>query len=156
MKTGDYIQAENHIADPFWRLNNLYCIIDKAGTKSVFHMNWAQEQLYQGMWYCNIILKARQLGISTFVCLLFLDRCLFNSNLHAGIIAHTREDAEVMFRRVKFAYDSLPEQLKILRQVNTDNARELQFNNSPYAPGPVFGLKRKSPRLSDRKEGNIE
>ena len=28
--------------------------------------------------------------------------------------------------------------------------------NSPYAPGPVFGLKRKSPRLNDRKEGNIE
>ena len=26
---------------------------------------------------------------------------------------------------------------------------------SPYAPGPVFGLKRKSPRLNDRKEGNI-
>ena len=60
MKTGDYIQAENHILDPFWRLNNIYCIIDKAGTKSIFHMNWAQEQLYQGMWHCNIILKARQ------------------------------------------------------------------------------------------------
>ena len=28
--------------------------------------------------------------------------------------------------------------------------------HSPYAPGPVFGLKRKSPRLNDRKEGNIE
>jgi hypothetical protein len=66
------------------------------------------------------------MGISTFVCLLFLDRCLFNSNLHAGIIAHTREDAEVMFRRVKFAYDSLPAELKVLRIVNTDNARELK------------------------------
>ena len=31
-----------------------------------------------------------------------------------------------------------------------------QIYNSPYAPGPVFGLKRKSPRLNDRKEGNIE
>ena len=30
------------------------------------------------------------------------------------------------------------------------------FINSPYAPGPVFGLKRKSPGLNDRKEGNIE
>ena len=28
------------------------------------------------------------------------------------------------------------------------------MNHSPYAPGPVFGLKRKSPRLNDRK-GNI-
>lgn len=81
------------------------------------------------MWYMNLILKARQLGISTFVCLLFLDRCLFNSNLHAGIIAHTREDAEVMFRRVKFAYDCLPSELKALRPATVDSARELIFSN---------------------------
>ena len=122
-------QAESHLNDPFWRLNNLYWIIDKNGNKTLFQLNWAQKKLYQDMWYCNLILKARQLGISTFVCLLFLDRCLFNSNLHAGIIAHTREDAEVMFRRVKFAYDSLPAELKTLRSVNTDNARELQLSN---------------------------
>ncbi|MBA3816075.1 MAG: terminase [Parachlamydiaceae bacterium] len=122
-------QAESHLNDPLWRLNHLYSIIDKSGTKSLFQLNWAQKKLYHDMWYCNLILKARQLGISTFVCLLFLDRILFNSNQHAGIIAHTREDAEMMFRRVKFAYDSLPEELKNLRQVNTDNARELQFNN---------------------------
>jgi len=122
-------QAEKNLSDPLWRLNHLYWIIDKAGNKSRFQLNWAQEQLYQDMWYCNIILKSRQIGISTFVCLLFLDRCLFNSNLHAGIIAHTREDAEVMFRRVKFAYDSLPAELKALRSINTDNARELQLSN---------------------------
>ena len=122
-------EAEKLLADPLWRLNNLYWIIDKTGNKTLFRLNWAQQELYQGMWYCNLILKARQLGISTFVCLLFLDRCLFNSNQHAGIIAHTREDAEMMFRRVKFAYDSLPPELKAIRQVNTDNARELQLSN---------------------------
>ena len=129
MKTADHLEAESRLSDPLWRLNNLYTIIDKAGNKSLFQLNWAQKKLYQDMWYCNLILKARQLGISTFVCLLFLDRCLFNSNLHAGIIAHTREDAEVMFRRVKFAYDNLPVELKALRSVNTDNARELQLSN---------------------------
>jgi hypothetical protein len=122
-------EAENYLNDPLWRLNNLYWIIDKAGNKSMFRPNWAQNKLYQDMWYCNIILKARQLGISTFVCILFLDRCLFNSNQHAGIIAHTREDAEMLFRRVKQAYDSLPPELKALRSANTDNARELQLSN---------------------------
>ncbi|MEI8329710.1 MAG: terminase [Chlamydiia bacterium] len=122
-------KAEKLLTDPLWRLNNLYWIIDKSGNKVLFQLNWAQKQLYSEMWYCNLILKARQTGISTFVCLLFLDRCLFNSNLHAGIIAHTREDAEVMFRRVKFAYDSLPAELKAIRSVNTDNARELQLSN---------------------------
>lgn len=122
-------QAESRLSDPLWRLNNLYWIIDKAGNKALFQLNWAQRKLYQDMWYCNLILKARQLGISTFVCLLFLDRCLFNSNQHAGIIAHTREDAEVIFRRVKFAYDCLTAELKAVLSVNTDNARELQLSN---------------------------
>jgi hypothetical protein len=129
MMTLDNKAAEKLLNDPYWRLNHLYWIIDKAGNKELFKLNWAQEKLYHEMWYCNLILKARQLGISTFVCLLFLDRCLFNSNQHAGIIAHTREDAEMLFRRVKFAYDSLPIEIKKLRTANTDNARELQLSN---------------------------
>jgi hypothetical protein len=129
MMTLDNKTAEKLLNDPYWRLNYLYWIIDKAGNKELFKLNWAQEKLYQEMWYCNLILKARQLGISTFVCLLFLDRCLFNSNQHAGIIAHTREDAEMLFRRVKFAYDSLPVEIKAIRSANTDNARELQLSN---------------------------
>lgn len=129
MKSEVLEEAEKNIRDPFWRLNNLYYIINKEGQRTRFKMNWAQEELYRGLWYCNIILKARQLGVSTFVCLLYLDRCLFNSNCSAGIIAHTKEDAEMLFRRVKFAYENLAPELRSIRSVNMDNARELQFNN---------------------------
>src|SRR5690349_10864226 len=129
MKNDALEQAEKNLRDPLWRLNNLYWIIDKEGNKTLFKMNWAQKELYRSLWYCNIILKARQLGISTFVFLLYLDRCLFNSNVSAGIIGHTREDAEMLFRRVKFAYENLPPELLAIRSVNMDNARELQFNN---------------------------
>jgi hypothetical protein len=121
--------AEERLSDPFWRINNLYNIIDKEGRKTILKLNWAQRRLYDDMWYCNVILKARQLGISTFIGLLFLDRCLFNSNCSAGIICHTREDSEIFFRRVKFAYDNLPEALKEIRSANLDSARELSFNN---------------------------
>jgi hypothetical protein len=126
---GEAALAEKRLSDPWWRLHNLYNIIDKHGRKVRFELNWAQQQLYQDMWYCNIILKARQLGISTFVCLLFLDRCLFNSNLAAGVIAHTREDAEHLFKRIKFAYDNLPDGIKALRPATIDSARELVFSN---------------------------
>ena len=94
--------------DSYKRLNSLYYITTKEGKKIKFQCNWAQRELYENMWYCNIVLKARQLGISTFICMLFLDRCLFNDNVSAGIICHTREDAELMFKRVKYAYDNLP------------------------------------------------
>jgi hypothetical protein len=129
MTPSDLALAEKHLSDPWWRLNNLYHIVDKRGVKIRFECNWAQESLYRNMWYCNVILKARQLGISTFVCLLFLDRCLFNSNMAAGIICHTREDSEFMFKRIKFAYDALPPQMRALRPAATDSARELVFSN---------------------------
>lgn len=121
--------AKQRLADPKWRLNNLYYIVDKTGCKKIFKLNWAQEYLYNNMWYLNIILKARQLGMSTFVCLLFLDRCLFNSNVSAGILAHTLEDGQQMFRRVKFAYDSLPDDLKKLITSDSDTAQMLKFSN---------------------------
>lgn len=129
MNQSDKELFEKRILDPYWRLNNLYCIVDKYGRKLTFKLNWAQQDLYDNMWYCNVILKARQLGISTFVCLLFLDRCLFNSNLSAGIIAHTLEDAQQIFRRVKFAYDSLPEQLKSYITADNDTSQMLKFSN---------------------------
>ncbi len=117
------------VLDPRWRLNNLYQIVDKKGSQIPFRMNWAQKELYDDMWYCNIVLKARQLGISTFICLLFLDRCLFNENMSAGILAHTLEDGQQMFRRVKFAYDTLPEQFKQWVKADNDTANMLKFSN---------------------------
>lgn len=128
-KNNDLETAQKCILDPKWRINNLYYIQDKRGRKVKFNLNWAQEQLYNDMWYCNVILKARQLGISTFICLLFLDRCLFNSNLSAGIIAHTLEDVQHVFRKVKFAYDSLPDELKSLIPADNDTAQMLKFSN---------------------------
>lgn len=122
-------EAKDNLNNPFWRINNLYYIVDKEGRKIKFNLNWAQVELYQNMWYCNVILKARQIGISTMICMLFLDRCLFNANLSAGIIAHTKEDAEAMFKRVKFAYDLLPEQLRNVITADNDTAQMIKFSN---------------------------
>lgn len=119
-----------NLANQEWRLNNLYTIVDKEGRQRIFKFNWAQRDIFEHIWFRNIILKARQLGVSTFICLLFLDTCLFKPNVAAGIIAHTREDAEHMFKRIKFAYDKLPEGLKAIRTATVDSARELVFNNN--------------------------
>lgn len=125
----DEAAIQKHLDDSRWRLNNLYTIVDKEGKQRIFEFNWAQAELYENLWFRNVILKARQLGISTFVCLFFLDICLFKPNVAAGIIAHTREDAEHMFKRIKFAYDQLPNCVKSVRTATVDSARELVFNN---------------------------
>lgn len=128
-KTNQVEALQKILGDPLWRINNLYHIVDKQGQKVKFKLNWAQEQLYKNIWYNNIVLKARQLGVSTFVGLLFLDRALFNPNLSCGIIAHTREDSETFFTRIKYAYDNLPPEIKTLRTAENDTKNELTFNN---------------------------
>ena len=120
----------DRMSNRWWRINNLYWIQDKQGRKVKFRANWAQRSLYFSLWYCSLILKARQWGITTFICILYLDACLFNSNTRAGIIAHNREDAEEFFNnKVKFAYENLPEEIKATRKATTDTARQLRFEN---------------------------
>lgn len=125
------------LADQFWRLNNLYKIIGKDGKLVTFKMNWAQELFYRDMHFLNIILKARQLGFTTFIQLFMLDECLFNSNTRCGTIAHNLDDARSIFKdKVKGPYENLPDALKAkLRKVD-DNALELSLvNNSRFRVG---------------------
>lgn len=125
--------AQRNLADPWWRLNNLYKIKDKAGNVITFRPNWAQKELYESMWYLDIILKARQLGMTTFIQIFMLDRCLFNDNQNAGVVAHNKEDAEAFFAdKIKFAYDNLPQDLKKLRPATSDTTRSLKFSNGSH------------------------
>lgn len=113
-----------------WRLNNLYWITDTNGIKKRFRLNWAQEQFLSQMHYLNVILKARQLGFTTLIQLYMLDQCLFHDNVHAGTIAHTREDAEAFFNgKVRFAYDNLDEGLRNRIPARQDSVRQLTFGN---------------------------
>lgn len=126
----EWEDLKSKLRDRWWRLNNLYYIVTKEGRKELFRPNWAQEQLYREMHFLNLILKARQLGFTTFIDIFILDYCLFNSDVAAGIIAHTREDAETIFEnKIKFAFDNLPEPIRARRLATQDSARQLRFNN---------------------------
>ena len=123
--------ATEQFGDWRWRLNNLYWIIDEQGNRVRFKLNWAQANLFSEMHELNVILKARQLGFTTFIQLFMLDACMFNSNMRAGTIAHTREDAEAFFRdKVRFPYDNLPDGLRAANPATEDSARKLSFGNN--------------------------
>jgi len=123
-RLGEMMQSQS------WRLCNLYYIIDKRGSRIKFVPNFAQADLYNNRHNFNVILKARQLGMSTFLMILALDECLFRDNYSAGVIAHTREDSENLFKnKVKFAYDNLPDFIKEEKRATSDSARKLEFSN---------------------------
>src|SRR3990167_11249959 len=118
------------LGDIWWRLENLYYVKNEAGEKVLFKLRWAQRYFLKHLWFLNIILKARQLGFTTVICLYFLDCILFHKNRSAGIIAHTQEDAENIFRnKIMFAWDNLPDWFKANLAVDTSNAKQLKFNN---------------------------
>lgn len=120
----------DQFADWRWRLNNLYYITNEKGQRIPFRMNWAQESMFGDMHHLNVILKARQLGFTTFIQLYMLDQCMFFPTINAGTIAHTRTDAEAFFtQKVRYPYDHLPEGLKNRNPAVLDSARHLSFKN---------------------------
>ncbi|MCE7797866.1 hypothetical protein LWE61_15040 [Sphingobium sufflavum] len=135
------VELEQCLADPMWRVcsGQLYVIMTKDdamadGTSVMpFRPNRAQRRLIKRLWFRTLILKARQLGFTTLIAIMWLDHALFNPNQRCGIIAHEREAAESIFRdKVKFAYDNLPAALRAVMPLKKDSATELLFahNNS--------------------------
>jgi hypothetical protein len=96
-----------------------------------FVPNKAQTDLLSNLWYRNIILKARQLGFSTLVQLMELDQCIFNPDIRAGVIAQDKDSATVIFRdKIKFAWNRMPPLVHEQRQIVTNSASELVFDNN--------------------------
>ena len=99
----------------WFRLNTIYHIKDKSGRKVLFAPNEEQEAFYLGYHGRDIILKARQLGFTTFKMISDLDDCLFTKNHSAGCICHNLEDAKDIFRnKIKFAYQCITEDQRAL------------------------------------------
>lgn len=125
-----YQQIKSKLGNRRWRLNNLYYIQDKDGKKIKFRMNTAQLALYNSMHYFNVILKARQLGFTTFIMIYFLDACLFNSNHKAAVVAQTQDVAQDLFdNKIRFAYDNLPDEIRAIKFSTKDSVRRLSFSN---------------------------
>ena len=116
------------LKDRKWRLNHLYFIEDKNGKCVRFKMTSEQLEYFDGMHDKNVILKARQLGFTTEVCIIQLDAALFGRK-HCALIAHTRPDAERLFRnKTKYAYERLPDEIKEMNPVSKETTSELVFS----------------------------
>lgn len=124
-------EIKDHLGDREWRLNNLYFVKDKRGDKVLFRLNDVQKELHDNLWFFNIVPKARQLGITTFFAILYLDQVLFSENQTAGIIAHKEKDMKKIFKdKIRFAWNNLHPWLKVkIGEPSSDSAYELTFPN---------------------------
>lgn len=90
-------------------------IVDKEGNQVRFRLNREQTEVYRqiclqrraGKPVRIDILKARQMGMSTFIAALFSVICFFGTNVRVGIIADTKGHAGELFEKYKYIYDHL-------------------------------------------------
>lgn len=132
-------ELAKNLADPMWRICSgaLYKIVVKKegeageGLVMAFKPNRAQRRFISRLHHRNIILKARQLGFTTLIAIIWLDHALFNANVKCGIIAQDRETAESIFsEKVKFAYDNLPEALRAEMPMESCTKSQIVFGHN--------------------------
>ncbi|MBS6741150.1 MAG: terminase [Enterobacteriaceae bacterium] len=112
----------------FWRLNNLYKIKDKNGKCVTFKMTPEQLEYFDGMHDRNVILKARQLGFTTEVCIIQLDLAIFHKK-ECALIAHSLPDAERLFRnKTQFAYQRMTDDIKLANPLVKETTSEYVFS----------------------------
>lgn len=98
---------KRNLADPIWRLNHLYYITDKNKKKVRFKLNAVQSILQRQDSRFNVTLKARQLGISTYWLLKYLDIAAFNENQTIAILSHDWESLRKLFKIIRYAHKSM-------------------------------------------------
>ena len=124
------------LLNPWWRICNLYWIVDKDGRPIPFTPNPEQAEFFHSLHTRNVVLKARQKGFSTLMQIIGLDQCLFNDNFTSNTIADTLPNAGKLFRKAAFAYERLDDAIKSVRPLKSQTTSEMVFaNGSSFSVG---------------------
>ena len=105
---------------------SLLKIRNKEGDRVPFVPNQAQKKIAENWGQHNIILKARQLGISTYVAARFFIDTITRPGTLTVQVAHDQRAAEAIFRIVHRFQENLPEPLRNgLLKTSRANMRQL-------------------------------
>lgn len=114
-------------ADPNWRLDHFYKIKTKKKTIETFTKNKIQNILHRDSTRYDIILKARQVGISTYCILKLLDKTMFTRNFTGGIMSHDQKSMEKLFSIVRRAHKLMDPRIKPIIEKGGGSKYELKF-----------------------------
>ena len=118
-----------------WYMENFLKIRDKKQRLVPFKINEAQQEFQRiidentrlGKPHRYIILKARQLGFSTFTEGKIFHDTVTSENVNSLIIAHEDKATQNLFQMSKLFYEELPAALKPMNKYSTEKA--LVFEN---------------------------
>src|SRR3990167_8899740 len=120
--------SELKLLNKEWRMQYLYRIKDKSKNLIMFQKNKVQSHLDKNKHTRNIILKSRQLGVTTLETIDMLDDTLFVPNFDALLIANDLETAKDIFtNKVELAWKNLLPEIRNLYLLDASNTRQLRF-----------------------------
>ncbi len=133
-------------------IENFLFIRTKSGALEPFRFNPAQEKLYAVLKAQNvagkpmraIVLKARQIGVSTLAEGMVYQRTATRENTNSLVIAHLDSSTANLFAMTKLFYEQSPEEIRPMAAAS--NAQELVFEN----PERDLRRKKKNPGLRSR------
>ncbi len=121
------------LSNKFWRLNNLYYIVNKQGVKQLFTMNYAQLNVNQAhrLHPRIVVLKSRQQGISTYELVDTFDDGVFRDDYTAGLMAQGKRESGILLQRSKLLWKEFPAQIKSFLGLSPtkDNTEAIKFSN---------------------------
>jgi len=119
-----------YLSSKAWRLSNLYHITDKNSNLIIFKPNPAQTHFLKNKSYRNLILKSRQLGMTTLATIDMLDNILFYKNFHALLISYDEDSAKDLFqKKVQLAWEHLDPDLKKLYTLDSSRSNLLRLDH---------------------------
>ena len=144
---------EDYLPSKLWRINNLYKVKTKAvgfsgggveGSGDLvvdFKMKREQLILYAQLWLHPraVVLKSRQVGISTAGVLFQGDNMFTRAHMQYGIIAQNQEAANGLKDKITFAYDNMPSEIKAYLGIHktVDNTDALGLSNGSHVRGKL-------------------
>jgi Terminase RNaseH-like domain len=99
----------------------------KSGRVQRFTLNPAQRQLSRAWGQRNIVLKARQLGITTYVAARFFIQTITQPGTLSVQVAHDQDAAEEIFRIVHRFLERLPKDIRSELRTSRSNVRQIVF-----------------------------
>jgi hypothetical protein len=93
-------------------IESLLKVRDRDGAIRPLHANEAQRVFEANCGRKNIVLKARQMGITTWIAARFFMKTITTHGVLTVQVAHTREAAEGIFRMVQRFWEHLPDELR--------------------------------------------
>ena len=88
-------------------IESMFMVADKQGQDVEFKLNLAQRAIDEALTGRDLVPKARQEGVSTYVLARFLAACLMYRNTRAVIISHEMESTQRLLARVHYMIEHI-------------------------------------------------